>query len=333
MELVSIHGEGIAARCCAHLLRAGGVAVSTLPVGRPQVPVIMLSDAAVGLIRDAFGRQDLLQTLPRITKRFVLWGAEASPLVLPHAAGVVSEEGLLQGLGPAGDESEGAGAWTVYSSRPLPERSFQQSFGDRMATATAVTLREGSAENACWIEALPGGWLFLITSSPGHAWLLSVGGGAEGMLGQSRMVGDNVARLGPETNSFPCAPRMLVPVAGVPVDGAGWLVCGSAAMGFDPLCGDGTAHAVREAILASAVIRAIRSGGDQTALLRHYEGRLRAGFRKHLEMCLRFYETGPEGPWWQEQAAAVREGILWCDAQGTGGTSYRLRGFDLEPIG
>ena len=36
----------------------------------------------------------------------------------------------------------------------------------------------------------------------------------------------------------------------------GWLACGTAAMAFDPLCGDGTAHAIREAILASAVIRA-----------------------------------------------------------------------------
>ena len=34
VELVSIHGEGIAARCCAHLLRAGGVPVSTLRRGR-----------------------------------------------------------------------------------------------------------------------------------------------------------------------------------------------------------------------------------------------------------------------------------------------------------
>ncbi len=31
-------------------------------------------------------------------------------------------------------------------------------------------------------------------------------------------------------------------------------------MAFDPICGDGTAHAIREAILAAAVIRALARG-------------------------------------------------------------------------
>lgn len=326
IERVSIQGEGIAARCCSHLLAQGGVAVHVELRGRAQVPAIMMSDAAVGLVRDAFGNQGLLTGLPRITRRFVLWGDAAEPVELEHSAVVVSEERLLRGLGPEGENGV-AGDWTVHATRPVPAAAVDQRFGDRRAAAVSVQLRESAAGNACWIEALPEGWLFLITVAPGQAWLLSVGGPADEMLGRSRMVGACVGRLGEAQGNFACSPRMLAPVGG-----ERWLACGSAAMAFDPLCGDGTAHAVREAILASAVIRAIRDGGDEGALLRHYQGRLLAGFQKHLEMCLRFYESGSESEWWRAQAGSVREGIRWCRAQDAGGNEYRLRGFDLEPV-
>jgi hypothetical protein len=51
-------------------------------------------------------------------------------------------------------------------------------------------------------------------------------------------------------------------------------------MAFDPIYGDGTAHAVREAILAAAVVRAISAGGDAAEPLRHYEARLMLGFQR-----------------------------------------------------
>ena len=41
----------------------------------------------------------------------------------------------------------------------------------------------------------------------------------------------------------------MAKLAGQSVDGSGWLACGTAAMGFDPICGDGTGYAVREGIL------------------------------------------------------------------------------------
>jgi len=45
--------------------------------------------------------------------------------------------------------------------------------------------------------------------------------------------------------------------------GPDWLACGTAAVAFDPICGDGTAQAMREAILGCAVITAIGEGGDR----------------------------------------------------------------------
>ena len=74
-----------------------------------------------------------------------------------------------------------------------------------------------------------------------------------------------------------------------PLGANSWLACGTAAMAFDPICGDGTAHAIREAILAAAVIRALANGGPADELLAHYEARLTAGFHRHLTLCRQFY--------------------------------------------
>ncbi len=286
----------------------------------------MIADGAANLIRDAFDNPNLLRGLPRISKRIVQWGADAGPVTLEHSAVVVSEERLLAGLGNS-DPSDLAPDWTIHSASP-PPGAIKQSFGIRMASAVSVQLRDSADPNACWIESMENGWLFVITIAPGSAWLIAVGGDPVEMLGKSRLVAAQIDRIGAPGGCFPCSPRMLSPVCG-----PGWLACGSAAMAFDPICGDGTAHAVREAILASAVIRASANGGDQAALLRHYQGRLLAGFRKHLEMCRAFYESGGDSPWWKQQVRAVLDGIAWCNRQPPPENAFRLNGFDLEPVG
>ena len=90
-------------------------------------------------------------------------------------------------------------------------------------------------------------------------------------------------------------------------------------MAFDPLCGDGTAHAIREAILASAVIGAAARGDDPVQLLAHYEARLTAGFRRHLAHCLEYYTSGRTGPWWGQEVESVTRGLVWCDQRLGGG--------------
>ncbi len=286
----------------------------------------MIADGAANLIRDAFDNPDLLHGLPRIAKRIVQWGADALPVTLEHSAVVVSEEQLLAGLGNA-DPTDLVPDWTIHSASAPSTCAMDQRFGSRMASAVAVQLRDSAAANACWIESTENGWLFVITIAPGSAWLIAVGGDPVEMLGNSQLVVGQIERIGSHGVRFPCSPRMLSPVCG-----PDWLACGSAAMAFDPICGDGTAHAVREAILASAVLRAAASGGDQSALLRHYQSRLMAGFRKHLEMCRGFYESGGESPWWKEQTQAACDGIAWCNRQPPPANAFRLNGFDLEPV-
>ena len=68
---VLVRGGGLAGACTAHLLRRAGLAVYTERQARMPVPVIMLSDAALGMIRDVFGRADLFAGHHRITRRVV----------------------------------------------------------------------------------------------------------------------------------------------------------------------------------------------------------------------------------------------------------------------
>jgi hypothetical protein len=198
-----------------------------------------------------------------------------------------------------------------------------------MASATRVQLKT-TAEPACWIESVEEGWLFLIASEPGCGWLLSVGLGPGNLLDQSRLIRDQIAECQSAAAQFAASPRIAAPL-GEP----GWIACGTAAMAFDPLCGDGTAHAVREAILASAVIGAAARGDHPIPLLAHFEARLTAGFRRHLAHCLQYYASGCGGPWWEAEAAAVAQGLEWCAQRLSSHTAfrYKLNGFELQAIG
>jgi hypothetical protein len=314
---VLIRGDGVAARCCGHLLSRAGYRVSFEKTGRPRVPLIMLSASAQHLIRDIFERDDLFRDLPVIRKRIVAWGSDA--VELEHSAVALSEEVLLDRLGiVSGEAQEG---WTICAAPPWPAKTVEHRFGSRMASAVAVELTEAAQKDACWIESLEGGWLFL-----NSGWLIAVGAEVEVLVNKSRLVGEQISSVGEGLVQFPASPRMVVPLGG-----DGWISCGSAAMSFDPLCGDGTAHAVREAILASAVIRAADLGEPLVDLMSHYESRLTAGFQRHLAECFKFYSSGGEAAWWKAEAQACVEGMAWCGRLAEG-LRYRLEGLELRRV-
>lgn len=147
------------------------------------------------------------------------------------------------------------------------------------------------------------------------------------LLSMSRIVAEQVDEIHPASAVFDSSPYIAQPLCG-----EGWLACGSAAIAFDPICGDGVGNAVREAILASAVIRAAHAERD--ILLSHYRTRLLAGFKKHLEKCLELYVQGNCGSWWDEQIESTRRGCQWCADQLCHAPvyRYRLNGLALEPV-
>jgi hypothetical protein len=293
----------------------------------------MIGETAQRVLGDIFPEIELFKGLPRIRKRVVQWGPKAEALALPHSAVVLSEETLLKRIEGALMRSERIESetpeWTILSSRPLPAAVEEIQFGARVAAAAVVQLKPGCDPQASWVESLPHGWLFMLPNGE-NGWLLAVGEDAETLLAESSLVARQILSVTSDARSFPCHPRVAQPLCG-----PGWLACGSAALGFDPLCGDGSGYAAREAILAAAVVRAAVQGTSRGGLLAHYRARMLAGFEKHLEACAGFYRSGHSGPWWDEQQSAVERGLLWCSAQlaGIGAFQYRLSGFALEAVG
>jgi len=330
---IVIRGDSAAASCCAHLLTNAGFKPVLQRAGRARLPAIMLSEAALALMRDVFERPDLFHTAPRITRRVVKWGRNAEPVALDHAAVVVSERELLNALQPqtelldepTADESD----FTIFASRPLPSDTVEHCFGSRVASAAPVRLKDADDSASCWIESLKDGWLFLIPDAAESGWLLSVGCPLQEIPEHSSLIAGRIELMNGAAGQFPASPRIVSPLCG-----PGWIACGTAGMAFDPICGDGTAHAVREAILAAAVVRAVSNGGDTTELLRHYEARLTVGFQRHLAACLDFYRSGHGGPWWEKELELLIQGMEWCAAKLASYREfrYRLNGFELRSI-
>ena len=330
---IVLRGDGIAALTCGYLLQSAGFGVSIEHAPRAYVPALMLSASSQALFRDVLDLRDAFSSLPRIQKRMVKWGSQTEPVAVPHSAVIASEQFLLEMVAPkvfhADADSDEAADWTIISSRPLPESVIECGFGSQIATVTSLQLEKNSDPTACWIESLEDGWLFLMPDAPGSGWLISVGGPLDAHLKSSTMIAGQIQGLGDRSREFPSYPRITWPLCG-----PHWLACGTAALAFDPLCGDGTGHAIREAILASAVVRAAAQGTNVNALRTHYQARLVAGFKRHLAVCLEFYQSGGRGPWWDSILESLQNGLKWCDRQlsDAGEFQYRLRGLDLEEI-
>jgi hypothetical protein len=328
-----VRGDGVAAACCVRSLSAHNLPVSIVRAGRPKLSAVLLGEATQSLLTDLFMDKQLFQGLPRIRKRVVAWGPGSQPTVLPHSALVISEHDLLERLWTRVqepiEEIHDAAAWEIISSRVEDPAPDERQFGSRSAFVSKVQLRTAADRETCWAESLDAGWLFLFPLHGASACLISVGAPALSLIAQSRLIAAQVEAPITSTAEFPAYPRILSELCG-----SGWLACGTAAVAFDPLCGEGVANAVREAILASAVIRAAVRGADVESLLAHYDSRLMSGFLRHLQMCRHFYTTGGTGPFWSSELQLLQRGITWLSERldPHPPPRYRLVGFELVAI-
>lgn len=327
--LIALRGQGVAVATAAHLLNRAGVCISHEPGTRHPVPVIMLSDPALSLLRDVSGRTDLFADKPRIERRVVRWGA-GEAVAMPHGAAVVSENDLADALaaslaGKNADPSSFTMLMTIHGMAPFPVSATQR-FGERLSSTARVQLSSQADPATCWIESVVDGWLFLTPDGTGGACLLAVGGAPDVLASQAPMIAPLIETMEPASGTFDTSPRMLEQLAG-----DGWLALGTAALAFDPICGDGTAQAVREGILASGVVTALARGEDPLALAIHHHSILLASMRRHLQLALPFYASGGTSGWWREQFAATREGYDWCTAQlgQLPEPRFAIHGFDL----
>lgn len=317
MREALLRGDGLAVAACGALLRRAGWRVGSAGPVRPKLPVVLLNQASQKLLMELFERRDLLEGWYPIEKRIVRWSGEMR--AMPHAALAVDEGKLFERLGM--ERGEGTGGYVVYGGKPLPEGVSEASFGERVTSIARVKLAERGAR-ACWVEAVEDGWLFTTASDAERGWLLSVGASVEELLRQSVLMREVVGGVEEVVGGFASQPRIASALCG-----EGWIACGGAAMSFDPICGEGTGHALREAILGCAVLKAHERGEDWGELGRLYTERLRGGFARHLELCRLLYAKGGEGAWWKQQLTALGE----FQAPVTE-SRYRLVDFDLVRV-
>jgi len=328
---VHIEGDGVAAACCAQLFSASGQPFTSSRLVRPKLGAVLLSRQTVALLDGIFPSRDLLSVGHAIHKRVVVWGPAAEPISLPHSALVISETDLLARLWAqvSAPAQSPAGGWKFLSSGPGSLE--QQAFGTRVASVVGAVLKRVVDQSACWIESVDTGWLFLLPRGENaSATLIAVGETPSALLGQSRIIAALIDILDGPTAEFPAYPRIAVPLCG-----DDWLACGASAIGFDPLCGEGTGNAARQAYLATALIAAVRKGEPVDDLLAHYTSRQMHGFLRHLQICLGFYQSAGAGAFWQSEAALLQQGIEWAWRilkEQAKPPTYRLVGRQLEPI-
>lgn len=335
---VNILGDGLAACCAAHLLVDHGFSVSLRKTGRPKPARLLVSEPTQSLLREIFGAPELFNGASQIRRRIVRWGANAETLELPHSGLIVSEMELLDRLwrrtaiddaAPSGDCLSPT-AWSLVAASDSAALPALRSFGARQASVASVALAPNAPQDACWVESLPDGWLFLLPAGDGHGALIVTGYAPETLIEQSRLVARQISNIDIKpARAFPAFPQILTEVCG-----PGWLALGSAAMTFDPLCGEGAGHAARVALLAAAVLQAVAKAESRASLLAHYSTRLLQGFLRHLQVCLPFYQSGGSGHFWKNETAALERGIVWAQQRlrHRAPLNFRFSGYQLEPI-
>lgn len=327
---VLVRGSGIAASCCLRLLQEAHI-VAADPGSRLKLPALLISQGTQNLLADVFQTTDLFYGLPAIRKRVVSWGGK-EVVVLPHSGVVIPENEILERLrarivGLGKDLVTENPAWTIHSTPPTNPGTIVMSFGTRMAVVNEAELVERSDSDACWVESVERGWLFLLPTGEGLGSLIAVGGPVEQLLENSRLAGPQVRKLGKRAVEFAAYPRILSQLCG-----DGWLACGTAAMSFDPLCGEGVGNAAREAILASAAVQAILEGEPKNEVLTEYSMRLTLGFLRHLENCREFYAGRTGDKFWSSELELIEQGIAWSKSQlaEVPRPRFRLVGFRLD---
>ena len=322
--MIAIEGAGIAAVCAARLLSSAGLAISTQATAAPRPASILIGETTQTLLADISQHPNLFAGFHPIRRRIVAWGPQATqPHELPHSALAVPEAVLLHRLATAPAHLGQPPAWRILAQRTT---STEHHFGTRIASVQAVELRPTAFPDACWVESVPSGWLFLLALGEGRATLISVGAGLDSLLSESRLAAAQIERTTGAPAPFPAYPRICPALCG-----PGWLACGSAAMSFDPICGEGAGHAVREAILASASFSPRLPANPKKSSPVTIPRVSSAPFAP-LETCLTFYQrpfrsvVGPGD-------SLLDRGLAWCRTDSAAPPyRYRLSGFSLEAL-
>jgi hypothetical protein len=317
-------------------------------------PPLVLNEGSIALLEGLCGRSQLFANAQQVRRRIVCWGEEPPTAVLEPAVVISAtlfraalltiaktqlnvscraERAPLATLGP-GRSEEG---WTLCATAAAaPSGSRFERFGARVMLLAEVALSDAADADSCWIETGAEGWVFLAPLGPRRAVLQAAlpeapGGDPAALLAE---IAGSTPHIAPLIAEFESAVHVhkIAPAVRHPLVGDSWLALGSTAMALDPICGDGTGHALRGGLLAAAVVTAAEEGGDRTALVGHFERRLLRSFGAHLAACARFYRPGIFGPRWRCEIARAEAAAAAFAPAAKASLEFGLQDLRLLPV-
>jgi 2-polyprenyl-6-methoxyphenol hydroxylase-like FAD-dependent oxidoreductase len=352
-----ITGGGVAGLTLARLLVERGYNV-ILGVGRRgSAPTILLKDETVRLLLDVWGIGiDSLPPSHRLSHRFVRSASEH--MVVSDVAWAMRADALQDRLldqlskvdgrlsirtethADAATEAFGPAVWRIDTRGRMgatggdATRSRRVVCGRRTIIAGHAVLHPSAATDHWFFEAVPQGWLLTAAIDRHRAVVqLMV---PESTESPAVVLREAVAasRLAFEAVTGPDDPVSMwhaAPAFDDPWPGPRAIRVGDAVMAFDPICGEGTGHAIRGALLAAAAIDAIDQGADAAAMREYYAMRLRIAWVSHLRTCFTFYASlTPRSIWTSELDSLSDTLTAWnADLQPAGSLAFRLLGSRL----
>jgi len=365
MKAATVHGGGVAALTAARLLALKGWTVDLWTGRRVSAgPRLLLSDstwsllgALWGLDRDQYPvahpiryRTVLTDAAPATTTAHIGWSLQLDDLRetlalrlsdTPSGRLTVHREDPVDFHAPNGDRG-----WAVIAARnadrsqapdgvtTFPSATGHVSAGSRCVRAADAPLRRSAPRDACAFEWVAAGWLFAAPLDTDRALLQLMTPGADGhddaaalaeAVSQSRLVSALIEEPTGTNRRWESSPYLKDP----------WphlrrIRIGEAAVGFDPICGDGCGHAMRTAVLAVAALDAIESGESPVDVRRHYRQRLGYAFFSHLQTCREIYATAVQSSIWADELRRMdsAESVM-RDALSPEALAFRLNGLTM----
>jgi 2-polyprenyl-6-methoxyphenol hydroxylase-like FAD-dependent oxidoreductase len=333
MRTVAIHGGGVAAMTAARLFALCGWTVDLWTDRRTgDGPRLVLSETTCRLLAELWDldvgfwpaahpihrRTVRVEGTRTRTMRQTGWSIRAGDLreALGSRLKSLASDRLTVHRVDATDRVriQSAEEWTVFASRhadhvgppvcgapEFPSAAGSVSGGTRSVLATDARLRPNAPRDASAFEWTAGGWLFTAPVSPTAALVQ--------LMTPETDTGDDAASLARAVSGSRLVSRRIELVSGAcvrwpssPYLNDPWpdprgIRIGDAAIGFDPICGDGCGHAVRTAILAVAALNAIEDGESPADVRRHYRHRLAGALLDHLHTCRRLYASTGQSLW------------------------------------
>jgi hypothetical protein len=312
---VTVRGASVSGFAVATMLMGRGIRVTVAGVPESHGPLIVLNSLTLRLLKDlgCDRHHEIFARCHEVHSHFVAWGDTVATF---HRYGIaISRADLLRILQPQVKLLDICNSgWTVLALGRDGASEYSHEVvrcGLRYALTVPVTLNPNVRESCTVMEAVPGGWLFLIPKGRGAA-VLQVGIPAkcenavpllESLLDRSRYISDSVDDV-----TGPVCCHAAMPSFSLPAAGHGWIAVGDAAMAYDPISGDGVGAALRTAALAVAVLVAIQRGENEQTCLNHYSRRLGAAMKVHLQTLVNDYSRTRDLSW-SNEIEAMRSGL------------------------